>query len=89
MRLWESFHLFIFIFLGDIGPVVQLDRDGLHDLNLQVRTVFLGKKMVGEDLTAHLYSNSLRLNGNKKGGRIGFDIFTSKFWGSFMEKLQL
>lgn len=49
MRLWESFHLFIFIFLGDIGPVVQLDRDGLHDLNLQVRTVFLGKKMVGED----------------------------------------
>jgi len=89
MRLWESFHLFIFIFLGDIGPVVQLDRDGLHDLNLQVRAVFLGKKMVGEDFNGPFIFNSLRLNGNKKGGRIGFDIFTSKFWGSFMEKLQL
>lgn len=78
-----------FYFLGDIGPVVQLDRDGLHDLNLQVRTVFLGKKWPEKILTAHFYAISLRLNGNKKEGRIGFDIFTSKFWGSFMEKLQL
>ena len=22
---------------GDVGPVVQLDRDGLHDFNVQVR----------------------------------------------------
>ena len=59
---------------GDVGHVVQLDRDGLHDLNLQV--LWLLKERLNEINTIL----PLRSNGNRKEALTGSVTCTLRLW---------